>query len=140
MKPVQPLKLYLTSVLIGFLLDLSLITAVCFVFDFQSKSAISLLAIGSTHYLFKALFFFAVYLRFPDSSQKKTLIIWAPLIFFTAWFIIIIVFRIDSLSHDISYGYTQRFPHFLLQLLATLLTCLYTQLRLRNITLNPSES
>lgn len=125
---LKPLKLYLISLLGGFTLMLILLILVCSLLSFDAKSAVSLYFFGGLGYLLKAIIFFAPYFllykqNLQENPKQRKLVIWVPFILFLIWYFIVVSFEIDILIPDVSYGYIMRFPHFVLQIFATLIIC-----------------
>lgn len=135
MKSIKPIRLYLKSVMIGFAIDLVLLMLVGEFVTFKTDKSENLFWIGISFYLSKAIVFFAAYLLFFNApvlknNGKRNLIIYTPFILFLLWFTFLILFQVEDMYGDLSYGSLQRFPHFYLQLLATFLACIIIQLQL----------
>jgi hypothetical protein len=136
MKPTPILpqgKYYLASIVLGSMLNiLLLIVIVIYFFGFGGKSAAALMYMSVTGYFFKSIIFFLPFFYLNSdfiSRYQRNFIIFSPFLLYIIWFCFIIIFEIESLSQEISYGYTDRFPHFYLQLLSTLLICLLIRQR-----------
>ncbi len=134
-KKINPFALYLWTIFLGILINTSLLISVCTVFHFDRKSAICVYLYGIPGYCIKTVIFTLSYLLLYRQSimynkAKRTLVIWLPFILFFFWFLSIIVFQIESLYTDLSFGYISRFPHFYAQLLTTLALCTVTAIRI----------
>lgn len=134
-KKTNPLTLYLWTLLIGTVIITFLLIFVCTIFHFDRKSAICVYLYGIPGYCIKTVIFtlsyFLLYRQsIMDNKAKRTLVIWTPFILFFFWFLLIIVFQIESLYTDLSFGYISRFPHFYAQLLTTLVPCTVTAIRI----------
>lgn len=128
---INPTKLYLASFFAGIALNMCLLILACSYFHFDAKSALCVYAFGEFGFLVKACLFFLPYFLFYDSEKlynmtQRRLITWTPLMLFLFWFVFIIIFQIDLLSPDITYGYIMRLPHFLIQLFSALIICIWT--------------
>lgn len=136
---VQPIRLYFKSVLTGILINTLFLAVVCTALHFDSKSAICLYLLGGLGYAIKAILFFLAYLLFKKETNfeikpTRLLIIWTPFFLYFFWFFMIILFQIESLMPDLSYGYIMRFPHFYLQIISTLVVCITTTIQLNKLT------
>jgi hypothetical protein len=136
MKPTTILpqgKYYLASIVLGSMLNIFLLIVIVInYFGFGGKSAAALMYMSVTGYFIKSIIvFFPFFYLNADfiSRSQRNLIIFSPFLLSIIWFCFIIIFNIESLSQEISYGYTDRFPHFYLQLLSTLLICLLIRQR-----------
>src|SRR6478609_7924711 len=135
MKPTPILprwKYYLASIMLGSVLNILLLIVVIKYFGFSGRSVVALVYMSVTGYFYKSIIFslplFFLNTDFISKSQQN-LLIFSPFLLYLVWFCSIITFRIESLSQEISYGYTDRFPHFYLQLMSTLLICLLIRQR-----------
>lgn len=135
---IKPLKLYLISLLGGFILMLVLLILVCSLLSFDIKSAVSLYFFGGLGYLIKAMIFFAPYFLLYKQDlrvnpKQRKLVIWTPLILFSIWYSTILLFEIEILIPDVSYGYIMRFPHFVLQIITTLIICIGVAVKINRL-------
>jgi hypothetical protein len=131
----RPLLLYLGTTILGTLIVIVLLILVCTKLHFDHKSAICVYLYGIGGYVIKTFVFSLTYLllfkkRFLTSKTRRTIIAWTPFILFFIWYLSLIVFKIESLYFDLSFGYIARFPHFYVQLFAVLLMCILTAVRL----------
>jgi hypothetical protein len=131
---INPTKTYFFSVFTGIVLNMCLLILVCTSLQFDTKSALCVYAFGEFGFLVKAFLFFLPYFLFYNQERlynqtQRRLLIWTPLMLFFIWFVFIIVFQIDFLIPDISYGYIMRFPHFFIQLISVLIICSWTAIK-----------
>jgi hypothetical protein len=134
-KQTRPLLLYLGTTTLGTLIVTALLIFVCTKFNFDPKSAICVYLYGIGGYLVKTSIFTLTYLllfkkSFLTSKAIRTSIAWTPFILFFLWYLALIVFQVESLYFDLSFGYIARFPHFYFQLFAVLLMSILTAVRL----------
>jgi len=120
------LRLYLSVLFLGTLTNMILIIAVLKTIGFGYKSEISLYIYSIPGYFIKSLIFsLTLFILLKndiiENKFKRNLTLWTPFLLFLFWFGGIITFRIESLHTELSYGYTSRFPHFLVQLLSCLI-------------------
>ena len=134
MKKPNPLILYLSTVFFGILINTSLIVFACKELNFDRKSEICVYLYAIPGYIIKTFIFTLPYLLLFNQSIfanhfKRNLIMWIPFLLFIFWFSTIIIFQIESLFTDISFGYFSSLPHFYVQLFTTLILCLITTIR-----------
>lgn len=139
MKSTNPIILYIITYLLSLTFDWLALTLVCSNFD--RKSAICVYMYGVGGFIIKGLLFFLPLLllykkSWLHSTVKRTLIFLSPFLIFLFWFTMIIVFEIEYLYLDLSFGYIYHFPHFIIQLLSSLLVPLcilwLTSVQLKN--------
>jgi hypothetical protein len=131
----RPLLLYFSTVTFGTIILTTLLIFVCTIFHFDHKSAICVYLYGIGGYIIKTLIFSLTYLllykeSYLTSKPLSTTIAWMPFILFFMWYLVLIVFQIDALYFDLSFGYIARFPHFYAQLLAVLIVSMTIAIRL----------
>jgi hypothetical protein len=137
MNPTHPLprwKYYIGAIVIGSTLNAILLLTVLLALGFSGKSFIALLFTAVPGYFYKAFIFFSPFLFLNRDFAllpkfSRTVILFLPFIFSIAWFGAIIALQINALAHEISFGYTDRFPHFYIHLLSTLMVCLFIKIR-----------
>jgi len=127
---INPTKLYFSSLFIGIIIMICLITIVCKTLDFDRKSAFCLFYYGMIGFSLKSILFFIPYLMIYKYNRIKNLIIWLPLILFAFYYLSILMFKIEFLLPDFSYGYFMMFPHFYLQLISVLIVCIWMSVQL----------
>jgi hypothetical protein len=136
-------KYYILSIIIGSALNILLLGIALTTLGFSGKSLVALFYISVRGYFYKSVIFYLPFLFLNTdfsarSELQKNLIFFSPFLLFFTWFAFIILFQISSFFHEISYGYIGRFPHFYMQLIATLITCFLiryrTNIRLREET------
>ncbi len=120
------LKLYLSAVFLGTITNAILIFGFLKTLKFGYKSAVSVYIYSIPGYFIKSLIFSSIIFlflrkRFLVKKLTRNIILWSPLILFATWYTLIIVFKIESLYVDLSFGYTARFPHFIVQLLSCII-------------------
>jgi hypothetical protein len=130
-------KYYILSIIIGSIFNILLLIIVLNYFGFTGKSLIALFYISIRGYFYKSVIFFLpfFYLNADFSSRSKfqqILILFSPFLLYLMWFGFILLFQIESLFYEISYGYTDLFPHFYTQLITTLMICLLISYRANN--------
>jgi hypothetical protein len=135
---IKSIRIYLKSVLTSILINTLFLAVVCTTLQFDAKSAVCLYLFGGLGYAIKAFLFFLPYLLFIKDTNfevkpTRLLIIWMPFFLYFFWFFIIILFQIESLMPDLSYGYIMRFPHFYLQIISTLVVCITTTIQLKKL-------
>lgn len=138
------LRLYFSVLFLGTLTNSILIVAILKTLGFGYKSEISVYIYSIPGYFIKSIIFsLPLFLLLNKSviekKLKRNITLWIPFLLFLFWFGTIIAFRIESLHTELSYGYTSRFPHFLVQLLSCLIITISSIYRLRKIVGN-SES
>ena len=121
-----------------------MIVAILKTLGFGYKSEISVYIYSIPGYFIKSIIFsLPLFLLLNKSvfenKLKRNITLWIPFLLFLFLFGTIIAFRIESLYTELSYGYTSRFPHFLIQLLSCLIITISSIYRLRKIVGN-SES
>lgn len=138
------LRLYFSVLFLGTLTNIILIIAILKTLGFGYKSEISVYIYSIPGYFIKSIIFsLPLFLLLNNSvfekKVKRNITLWIPFLLFLFWFLTIIVFRIESFHMELSYGYTSRFPHFLVQLLSCLIITISSIYRLGKIVGN-SES
>lgn len=141
---IKILRLYFSVLFLGTLTNIILIVAILKTLGFGYKSEISVYIYSIPGYFIKSIIFsLPLFLLLNNSvfekKVKRNITLWIPFLLFLLWFLTIIVFRIESLHTELSYGYTSRFPHFLVQLLSCLIITISSIYRLGKIVGN-SES
>lgn len=131
----RPLLLYFGTTITGTIILTTLLIFVCTILYFDNKSANCVYLYGIGGYIIKTLIFSLTYLflykqRFLTSKPIRTTIAWSPFFLFFLWYLVLIVFQIDSLYFDLSFGYSASFPHFYAQLLSVLIVSMATAIRL----------
>jgi hypothetical protein len=126
MNEIKPIQIYLKTFLTSLILDWLLLLSICNALGFDRKSAICVYLYGIGGFLLKGIVFFTplLFIRkqiFLDSKPKRVLLFLSPFLLFLVWFVLIIIFRIELLYPDLSFGYISRFPHFYIQLLSALI-------------------
>lgn len=137
-KYIKPTILYFNSFFVGLLLMTIFLILVCKTLNFDYKSAISVCLFGTLGYTFKSVLFFLPYFFFYnrayiENTITRRLIIWSPFMLFSLWYLMIMIFEIEILLPDVSYGYLMRFPHFYLQLMTVFLICIWTLIKFNKI-------
>lgn len=138
------LRLYFSVLFLGTVTNIILIVAILKTLGFGYKSAISVYIYSIPGYFIKSIIFsLPLFLLLNNSifekKLKRNITLLIPFLLFLFWFGTIIVFRIESLHTELSYGYISRFPHFLVQLLSCLIITISSIYRLGKIAKN-SES
>ncbi len=131
----RPLFLYIGAITSGTIVVTVLLVLVCSILNFDFKSAVCVYLYGIGGYISKTLIFSLSYLflhkqNFLTSKPIRTSIALMPFILFLVWYVILIVFQIDSLYYDLIFGYSARLPHFFIQLLAVLIVSIRTTILL----------
>jgi hypothetical protein len=134
-KQTRPLLLYIGATTLGTFIVTALLIFVCTKLNFDSKSAICVYLYGIGGYIVKTSIFTLTYLllfkkSFLTSKAIRTSMAWTPFILFFLWYLTLIVFQVESLYFDLSFGYIVQFPHFYFQLFTVLLMCILTTVRL----------
>lgn len=129
---------YLKSNLIGIALNLLLVLIPLILFQFEYKSFVSVLIWSIIGYSVKTWILTLPLIgitKNTNSLEFKYKIIRAfnPFFFMVLWFSLILILNIQSLFFDFSFGYTQRFPHGLVQLLTMFFVCVLNAISLNNI-------
>jgi hypothetical protein len=138
------LRLYFSVLFLGTLTNIILIVAALKTLGYGYKSEISVYIYSIPGYFIKSIIFSLIlFLLFKNSvfenRLKRNITLWIPFLLFLFWFGAIMIFKIDSLHTELSYGYTYRFPHFLVQLLSSLIITISSIYQLGKISKN-SES
>lgn len=120
------LRLYFSVLFLGTLTNIILIVASLKTLGFGYKSEISVYLYSIPGYFLKSIIFsLSLFLlvknNILENRLKRNITLWIPFFLFLFWFLAIMVFKIESLHTELSYGYTSRFPHFLVQLLSCLI-------------------
>jgi hypothetical protein len=124
-------KLYLRASIFGSILNFILFIIIINLLNFDGKSAICIYSRGIPNYFIKSIFFFLIYLVFSaeekfENKTTRNVIIFTPLILTILWYLSIISFNLSNFYTDISFGYLYHFPHFYIQILTMLITCITT--------------
>ncbi len=132
------LKLYLSVVFLGTITNAILIFGFLKILKFGYKSAISVYIYSIPGYFIKSLIFSSIIFllfrkRYLENKFIRNIILWSPLILFVTWYTLIIVFKIESLYVDLSFGYTARFPHFIIQLLSCIIVTVSSLLFIKKV-------
>jgi hypothetical protein len=117
---------YLFSAIVGLVLYVILINITLNHFHFEGKAAVAVMGWSMLTYAIKAIFFYLPLFKLTKRTTYKG-IIWtglSPFLLYSFWFGTIILFRIETLWSDVSWGYISYFPHFGVQLFTTLLVCI----------------
>lgn len=127
-------KYYGSAIILGSMVNLSLLILTLFYFGIKGKSLISLYYVSIQGYFTKSLLFYLPWFFLGNGLVLKTqklrdFMLFLPFFLFLMWFGFIILFKIWSMSHEISYGYLDRFPHFYTQLMTALLFCVFVRYR-----------
>lgn len=122
MKITNPFLLYISTYLLSLIFDWLALILICSNFDRKSAMCIYLYGIGG--FIVKGLVFFLPLLLFYKKSWLhsaviRTIIFFFPFLIFLTWFATIIIFEIEYLYLDLSFGYIYHFPHFIIQLLSS---------------------
>jgi hypothetical protein len=130
MKKINPFLIYIKTYLISLILVWLLLVLICNALGFDPKSSFCVYLYGVGGFLFKGILFYSPLLllnniKWTGSTLKLAVIFLLPLFIFIMWFISIIVFEIEVLYPDLSFGYIHRFPHFYVQLFSTLTVSLF---------------
>jgi len=125
MNKIQPTQTYLKTFLISIILDCLLLVLICNALGFDRKSAICIYLYGIGGFILKGIIFFTPLFLIRKQSilgskPKRFLLFLSPFLLFLTWYILIIIFQIELLYPDLSFGYISRFPHFYIQLLSVL--------------------
>lgn len=120
------LRLYFSVLFFGTLTNAILIVGILKTLRFGYKSEISVYIYSIPGYfiksiIFSLILFFLLKNSVYENKLKRNITLWSPFLLFLFWFGAIKAFRIESLHTELSYGYTTRFPHFLIQLLSCLI-------------------
>ena len=132
---IKPFKIYFYTYLLSVTLDWFLLVLICNLLNFDNKSAICVYLYGIGWYIKKGVLFFSPLLmisrkKILKSKLKRTFLFLSPFLLYLIWFTSIMVFEIESLYPDLSFGYIKRYPHFFIQLLSTLIISLISLFRL----------
>jgi len=114
--------IYFLINLLGIVINFSLIITIVKGLNFEVKSTVSVASWSFIGYFIKTWIFTTPILKMKKFNYKKGFkykILYSlfPFIFMILWFGAIVLFRIDSLYFDFSFGYFQRYPHGLIQIL-----------------------
>ncbi len=117
---------YIFSVIVGSILYVTSLGFTLNYFQFEGKAGAAVIFWSMLTYFIKSIFFYLPFARLAKKNTYKG-VIWtglSPFLLYSFWFGTIILFRIETLWSDISWGYIDYFPHFWVQLFTTLLICL----------------
>lgn len=139
------LRLYLSILLFGTLANAILIFGFLKTLNFGYKSAVSVYIYSIPGYFLKSLIFSTIIFllhkkRFLENKSTRNMILWTPLILFILWYTLIIIFKIESLYVDLSFGYTSRFPHFYIQLLTCIIITISSLSIVRRTIITPDQN
>ncbi len=139
------LRLYLSVVFFGTLANAILIFGFLQTLNFGYKSAVSIYIFSIPGYLLKSLMFSTILFlllkkRFLENKVARRMILLTPLLLFILWYTLIILFKIESLYVDLSFGYTSRFPHFYIQLLTVIIITISSQSIVKNTIVTVGEN
>ena len=117
----KPYEIYLILIGLSVPIFIALLILVLNYLNFEPKAKWSLYMVGSISMTIKAILFSIPLILLTEKfkTKRKTLFLYSlPFLLYLIWFMFIIVFKIEGLWFDLSYGYFSRFPHFYLQLIA----------------------
>lgn len=120
-------KYYLLVNIVGIVLNMFAISIILERLKFDYKSSICVFVWSVIGYFIKTWIFTIPLLginKYNEQSGVKILYLLLPFLFMLIWYSFIIVFEIESVSFDYSFGYFQRFPHGLVQIATMFLVCL----------------
>jgi hypothetical protein len=110
---------------LGLVLNLIILFSVCQYFSFDTKSAISIYVASAFGYFSKSVLFILLFILFNyvvKIIDAKYWFVFAPTMFFATCFLIVKLFSIEGLYFDLSAGYFSYVPHYISQLITTLLS------------------
>jgi hypothetical protein len=130
---IQSTQLYLAAFFGSSVLNSLLLVLLCTILSLDGKSEIIIFMFGTAGYFIKAIFCFLPYrlLNHPeylDNRLRRNLVLWSPLILYACWFLMVILFQMETFYTDLSFGYLVHFPHFLVQLTSVLIACIVATL------------
>lgn len=120
---------YLSSIFLSNLLFCTMLVGLLEYFGFEGKSYLALLLAGIIGMFFKSLLFFLPFYKMERKVRNYRMLAqlcFVPFAIYLIWFFTIILFEIEPLYFDVSFGHTARAPHFYLQLFAVLATGIFT--------------
>lgn len=125
MNRLKPVLIYLKTFLFSLMFDWLLLVFICNYLGFDRKSATCVYLYGIGGFILKGIIFFLPILFISQNSilnskTKRAFLFLSPFFIFLTWFVIIILFQIESLYTELSFGYIYHFPHFYIQLFASL--------------------
>lgn len=119
-------NLYLLINITGIVINIITITIILNILNFEFKSWICVFIWSFIGYCVKTWIFTIPLLwinKYNNEEQFGLKIFYSvlPLIYMIIWFGCILIFKIEFIYFDFSFGYFQRFPHGLIQILTMFL-------------------
>ena len=132
--PIRPYSIYFTRLLMATVIDAFILIIICMSLSFDYKSAICVYLYGIGGLFLKGIIFLTPFIFLQNESiiysrLYRTIFILSPFALFMFWYLWVILFQIEGLYVDVSFGYISRFPHFIVQLFSILLICIFTLIR-----------
>jgi len=131
---VRPYSIYFTRLFLATIIDAFILILICTSLSFDYKSAMCVYLYGIGGLLLKGIIFLTPFMFLQNASilssrLYRTILILSPFVLFVLWYVWLILFQIESLYVDVSFGYISRFPHFIVQIFSILLICIFTLVR-----------